>query len=267
MEETIQSRALKRAAHILGGTANLREHLKCSARELDTWLAAVEKPPMDVFLKAVDIISAAPVLSKPAERARQLRQKADALLARAAAARQRSLAIYQAIVERRLEFEPPAQPRSALAFLQGKFEPRDGPAMVSAALDAAVAATGADMGNVQLACPDGLRIVAQRGFKQPFLDFFSLVAEPRCSCGAAFGTGQRVAVADVRSDALFAGTQAGQVLLDAGALAVQSTPLVGAQGVLGMSSTHYATPHQLTDKEGDLLDHIARRAAFWLDGN
>ncbi|HEX6528513.1 MAG TPA: hypothetical protein VF004_01750, partial [Burkholderiales bacterium] len=228
MEKTVQSRALRRAAEILGGDENLRQQLKCSARELDTRLSAVEKPPMDVFLKAVDIISAAPVLSKPAERARELRQKTDALVARAAAARERSMAIHQAIVERRLEFEAPARPRSALAFLQGKFEPRDGPAMVSAALDAAVAATGADMGNMQLACPDGLRIVAQRGFTQPFLDFFSLVAEPRCACGAAFGTGQRVAIADVRSDALFAGTQAGQVVLDAGALAVQSTPVVGA---------------------------------------
>ena len=266
MEQTVQSRALKRAAEILGGKASLREHLKCSARDLDAWLAAAEKPPMDVFLKAVDLISAAPVLSKPAERARQLRQKADAAIARAAATRERSLAIHQAIVERRLEVKAPAQAASALAFLQGKFEPREGPAMVSAALDSALAATGADMGNVQLACPDGLRIVAQRGFRQPFLDFFSLVAEPRCACGAAFGTGQRVAIADVRSDALFAGTQAGQVLLDAGALAVQSSPLVGAGGVLGMISTHYAVPHQLTEKEGDVLDQIARRAAFWLDG-
>jgi GAF domain-containing protein len=267
VEETVQSRALKRAAQMLGGKAQLREHLKCSARDLDTWLAGAQKPPMDVFLKAVDIVSAAsPVLSKPAERARQLRHKADAAIARAAATRERSLAIYQAIVERRLEFKPAPRPASALAFLQAKFEPRDGPLMVSAALDAAVAATGADMGNVQLACPEGLRIVAQRGFRQPFLEFFALVAEPHCACGAALGAAQRVAIADVRSDTLFAGTQAEQVMLEAGALAVQSTPLVGPNGVLGMISTHYTAPHYLTERGSDVLDHIARRAAFWLDG-
>lgn len=266
MEETVQSRALKRAAEILGGKANLREHLKCSARELDTWLAAIEKPPMDVFLKAVDIISAAPVLSKPAERARQLRQKADAVLARANAAQQRSLAVRDAILERQAEWaHPGGRLASAPAFLEAKYEPRDGREMVEAALGAAITATGTSMGNVQITCPDGLRIVAQRGFQQPFLDFFAVVEQGSC-CAVARQAGRRVVIPDVSSDPLFSGTAAGAVLCEAGVRAVQSTPLVASGEVLGMISTHYAMPHQLTDKEGDVLDHIARRAAFWLDG-
>lgn len=269
MGETVHARALRRAAEILGSNSRLREHLRVAARELELWLSGAEKPPMDVFLKAVDLISAepAPRVERGAlQRARELRQKSRELLGRASATRDRSIAVHKAIVERRLEFEARAQPETALAFLQAKFEPRDGPAMVSAALDAALAATGADMGNVQLSCPEGLRLVAQRGFAQPFLDFFAVVAEPHCACGAAFSSGRRVVVADVRSDALFAGTEPGQVMVEAGAIAVQSTPLVGPGGVLGMISTHYGAPHQLTEKEGDVLDHIARRAAFWLDG-
>jgi hypothetical protein len=38
--------------------------------------------------------------------------------------------------------------------------------------------------NVQLLCADWLRIVAQRGFEQPFLDFFIRVdADEPCACG------------------------------------------------------------------------------------
>ena len=48
--------------------------------------------------------------------------------------------------------------------------------------------------------------------------------------------------------------------------ALKPTPLIGRQGVLGMLSTHYTAPHQLTERESDVLDHIARRAAFWLEG-
>jgi GAF domain-containing protein len=73
-------------------------------------------------------------------------------------------------------------------------------------------------------------------------------------------------IPDVTADPLFAGTPAGAVLSEAGVRAVQSTPLVTAGEVLGMISTHYTAPHALTEKESDVLDHIARRAAFWLDG-
>lgn len=77
----------------------------------------------------------------------------------------------------------------------------------------------------------------------------------------------RIVVPDVANDAMFAGTPALEVMLEAHALAVQSTPLVSASGaVLGVVSTHYDRPHRPDERELDVVDHIARRAAFWLDG-
>lgn len=240
----VHTKALHRAAEIVGGRIELCTKLGVSLRQLEAWMSGRE-PPMSVFLKAVDIITFAP---HPGAR-----QRAEAAQA-AALARER--------------IGKPAKPLSVLGFLQAKFDPMDGGWMVEAALDAAMRATGADRGNLQLLCTDGLRIVAQRGFEQPFLDFFARVHEGEgCSCGAALKARGRMLVAEVASDPLFAGTPAGEVLAAAGVRAVQSTPLIGAGGdLLGMLSTHYARPWRPGEHELDVLDHIARRAAFWLAG-
>ena len=74
-------------------------------------------------------------------------------------------------------------------------------------------------------------------------------------------------VADVKSDPIFAGADVAEVMEGARVRAVQSTPLVGAAGeILGMLSTHYERPRQPRPQEFEVLDHIARRTAFWLDG-
>jgi GAF domain-containing protein len=53
----------------------------------------------------------------------------------------------------------------------------------------------------------------------------------------------------------------------AGVRAVQSTPLQGESGeVLGVISTHYELPRQPTDRQLRVIDEIAARAAFWLEG-
>ena len=216
--ETIQARTLRRAATLLGGKERLREHLRIPMRELDAWLAGVARPPIDIFLKAVDIVSA---------------------------------------------------PASTVTFLQRKFEPADRQLMVGAALDAALTATGAEMGNVQLAVPEGLRIVAQRGFGQAFLDFYSVVDDRSAACcGIAKKTLQRIVVADVASSQIFVGTPAEEIMAGAGVRSVQSTPLVGRSGALyGMLNTHWATPRELTRADEEALDHIARHAAFWLESD
>lgn len=200
MGDSVHARAMKRAAELVGGKSALREKLRVPMRDLERWMDGGEKPPMDAFLKAVDIVSATPN-----------------------------------------------------TFLE-------------AALDAAITATSADKGNVQISSAEGLRIVAQRGFQRPFLDFFAVVAHGSC-CAAARQAGTRVVIPDVSSHPLFRGTAAGAVLLEAGVHAVQSTPVMGSGGVIGMISTHYAAPHQLTETEGDALDQVARRAAFWLEGD
>jgi len=216
--DTTFARTLQRAAALLGGKERLREHLRVAMRELDAWLAGVERPPMDVFLKAVDVISA--------------------------------------------EISTPA------AFLQRKFAPSERRAMVEAALEAAITATGAEMGNVQLAVPEGLRIVAQRGFGQPFLDFYAVVHDASAaSCGVAKKTRARVVVPDVASSKIFVGTAAEEIMAAAGVRSCQSTPLAGQAGTLyGMLNTHWASPRELGKREAETLDQIASRAAFWLDG-
>jgi PAS domain S-box-containing protein len=130
-------------------------------------------------------------------------------------------------------------------------------------LDAGISITAADMGNIQL-LDDAkrLKIVADRGFKAPFLEFFGEVHDGLAACGTALQKGERVIVEDVARDPIFAGTPARAAMLAAGACAVQSTPLVSRAGkVLGMFSTHYRQPGRPSDRELRLLDLLARQAA------
>jgi GAF domain-containing protein len=132
-------------------------------------------------------------------------------------------------------------------------------------LDAALAATGAPMGNIQLfdRREGVLKIKAQRGFQQPFLDFFAIVGDgPGASCGAALCEARRVVIHDVTISPIFRGTPSLPILIEAGVQAVQSTPLLGPSGqVLGILSTHYPGPTKDTDYDFGLLDQLAREAA------
>jgi hypothetical protein len=108
-------------------------------------------------------------------------------------------------------------------------------------LDEIVAAgteiTGADMGNIQLLRDGALRIVSQRGFEAPFLDFFNSVSHGLVACGTALNRRERVIVEDIAESPIFIGTRALDVMLAAGARAVQSTPLFSRSGnLLGMFS-------------------------------
>jgi PAS domain S-box-containing protein len=128
-------------------------------------------------------------------------------------------------------------------------------------LDAAIELTGANMGNIQLLDGGVLKIAAQRGFEEPFLNFFNTVHEGQAACGAAMRSGARVVVEDVAKSPVFAG-RALEVMLAARALAVQSTPLISRTGrMLGMFSTHYHAPYRPSERELRLLDVLARQAA------
>ncbi|WP_378956798.1 GAF domain-containing protein [Pelosinus sp. sgz500959] len=110
-------------------------------------------------------------------------------------------------------------------------------------LETAIDLAGADMGTFQLldAESDVLKITAQLGFKQPFLDFFATVhAGCGAACGAALAERNRVFVENVSESPIFVGTPALEVLLTAGVRAVQSTPLISRSGrLVGMIATHY----------------------------
>src|SRR5262245_2011856 len=67
-------------------------------------------------------------------------------------------------------------------------------------LDAAIALTGADRGNIQLFDPadSTLKIVAHRGFEPRFLHHFTVVDRDEAAvCGRAMRGGERVVVDDV----------------------------------------------------------------------
>ncbi|HEY5896546.1 MAG TPA: hypothetical protein VIV54_03220 [Burkholderiales bacterium] len=54
---TVYARTLRRAAEILGGDQMLATTLQVTPTNLALWLAGHERPPTNVFLAAVDLIS------------------------------------------------------------------------------------------------------------------------------------------------------------------------------------------------------------------
>ncbi|MGC9986495.1 MAG: ATP-binding protein [Polyangia bacterium] len=131
-------------------------------------------------------------------------------------------------------------------------------------VEAAIAISGADFGNIQILNPESsrLKIVAQRGFPTWWLDYWSSVSEGKGSCGTALQRGERVIIEDVEKSPVFVGTPALEIQLQAGVRAVQSTPLVSRSGEpLGMFSTHYKTPGRPEDRALRLLDLLGRQAA------
>jgi DNA-binding transcriptional regulator YdaS (Cro superfamily) len=113
------------------------------------------------------------------------------------------------------------------------------------ALREALELYGTDLGNVQLLNSRGsLEIVAERGFAAPFLEFFREVSAGHSSaCGRALRLARSILVPDVAASEIFRATEAREVMLAAGARAVQSTPVLSTAGhAYGMISTHFRVP-------------------------
>ena len=131
-------------------------------------------------------------------------------------------------------------------------------------LRAAIDMQGTELGNVQVLNPatGKLEIVAQRGFRAPFLEHFREVAvDDDSACARALRSGRRHAIHDIRADPE-CGAEYRRVAAEAGYRGVQSTPLVGRDGsLLGMLSTHYPEPRHLSERESRALDLYARQAA------
>jgi hypothetical protein len=53
---SVYSRALKKAAELLGGREQLAKVLQVPSTEIDKWIADQGKPPREVFLRIVDLI-------------------------------------------------------------------------------------------------------------------------------------------------------------------------------------------------------------------
>ncbi|HEY6339885.1 MAG TPA: PAS domain S-box protein [Bryobacteraceae bacterium] len=141
-------------------------------------------------------------------------------------------------------------------------EAKNVPRLLDEILAAGIEITGADMGNIQLLEDGVLKIAAQRGFEPPFLEFFNSVHGGDTACGMALELRERVIVEDVASSPIFAGTPGLAVMLGAGVLSVQATPLVTRDGqLLGVFSTHYRTLRRPADRDLRLLDVLARQTA------
>ncbi|MBD2308978.1 PAS domain S-box protein [Chroococcidiopsis sp. FACHB-1243] len=134
-------------------------------------------------------------------------------------------------------------------------------------LVATIELLGADMGNIQLLDADRgvLRIAAQHGFQQDFLNFFREVSTADDSaCGRTLRFGKRTIIEDVEADVPYAPLR--PVARAAGYRAVQSTPLVGRDGApLGMLSTHWRAVHRPSEQDLRRLDLYVRQAADFID--
>src|SRR6516162_8042856 len=126
-------------------------------------------------------------------------------------------------------------------------------------VDAAIDVADSDFGNIQLIDPvsSALRIVAQRGFPQWWVDFWNNAPAARGSCGVSLQRRERVIVQNVEQSPIFDGA-ALEMQLKAGVRAVQSTPLVSRSGKpLGMFSTHYRKPQRPDENKLRVLDLLA----------
>ena len=105
-----------------------------------------------------------------------------------------------------------------------------------------------------------LRIAAQRGFPDWWLNYWNSVSRGKGTCGTALARGERVIVEDIEQSPIFIGTPALDVPAQGRVSgAVQSTPLMSREGKsLGMFSTHFKAPHRpLTIASRRLLDLLA----------
>jgi PAS domain S-box-containing protein len=130
-------------------------------------------------------------------------------------------------------------------------------------LAGAIELLGANMGAIRIldATQGVLKIGAHRGFGQEFLDFFREVsAADNSACGRVLRSGERMVIADVEADTLYAPFHS--IARAVGYRAVQSTPIVSRQGaLLGTLATHFYSVHDPAQQDLDLLDLYVRQAA------
>jgi two-component system CheB/CheR fusion protein len=165
----------------------------------------------------------------------------------------------QGLVLADLEAMTRLQKIGSLYLSEGSLEP-----ILCEVVDAAIAISGSDFGTIQIQDPESghLRIAAQRGFPQWWLDHWEVVSHAQGSCGTALASARRIIVEDVSQSPIFAGTPGLEMQLRAGIRSIQSTPLRGGSGKLvGMLSTHSRTPGQPDERVLRLLDLLARQAA------
>ncbi len=135
-------------------------------------------------------------------------------------------------------------------------------------LGVAIEISGADKGNIQFLDRESnmLRLAAQSGFDESFLEFFESVGGDDSACGVALRTKQRVIIEDITKSEIYAGKHSFDAMREADVMAVQSLPLLSSTGnVLGMISVHFAQTHRPSEQELRLMDLLARQTADYLE--
>lgn len=133
-------------------------------------------------------------------------------------------------------------------------------------LDAAIAVDAAVAGAIQRAdlAAGCLRFTVWRGLPDRFIAGFDPVPfDATTSCVQAYAEHRRVVIRDVRVDPSALGWA--DAALDAGFVAVQSTPLTdGSRTLRGILNTHFDRPHHPATGSLRELDRCARVAALVL---
>jgi PAS domain S-box-containing protein len=95
---------------------------------------------------------------------------------------------------------------------------------LNAVVDTAITIMGGVKGTLRLLDPTKgvLTLAAQRGFEEPFLNFFSAMRVEASAYAGAMKSGERVIIEDMRESEILAGHPTKEVLLDAGVCAVTS---------------------------------------------
>ena len=129
-------------------------------------------------------------------------------------------------------------------------------------VEAAVAITRADKGDMRLfdSTSEKFTLVAHRGFESPLLDFWN-TEQSSGAYSAALKRGQRLIVENVTVSPSFIGTFELDVVLQAGLMALQATPVLSRSGkLLAVLATYYETPGRPEELAFRPLDLLARQA-------
>lgn len=134
-------------------------------------------------------------------------------------------------------------------------------------LEKALSRENTKMGNIQVfnSESESLSIIAQKGFKEDFLEHFKVVkAFDTTACGRAVGVKSPLIIGDVLQDIAF--TPHRELAKDAGFRSVKSVPILGkGNKVLGVISTHYEEPKWSWDI--NIIDDVVKELANLLQSN
>lgn len=150
---------------------------------------------------------------------------------------------------------------------------QDRQALYGKIVDAAISITQSQFGTMQLlrksedGSASGLHLLVSRGLTAEDKAVWQWVTpKALSSCTQALKSGQRAVIPDFESWEDIAGTADLAAFRNAGIRSAQTTPLLARDGtLLGMISTHWAKPHQPSERDRRLLDILARQAADLLE--